>query len=407
MTIWLIEPRDPLVARDGRPAQVGGHLTTLPFPFPSLLAGAVRTRLGASTDGQFLLRGAALEELKGIAVDGPLLAAIEDQEDGDEKPAVADWLPPAPRDALLLADAGSPPTLHRLLPFSDTGAGRVDTLPAAGLLPVAPTRQPVTGKPPAAAPAFWRWQEFERWLAAPADRDEVDLAGMGVPHLPIERRSHLAIEAGERVGIDGMLFETAGLRFALPAEPLQSGAPAPRLAPRRLALSVRCAGEAVAGRPLALAAQLAPLGGERRLARWYRADRGWPALPAAVRSAVAATRRARLVLLTPALFGGGALPGWSGGPWPGGGPVCATVRAACVPRPDVVSGWDLAAGRAKPTRRLAAAGSVYFVELAGGGTEELGQWCDAAWLACLSDAEQDRRDGFGLAAVGAWEEALA
>jgi CRISPR-associated protein Cmr3 len=408
VSIWLIEPRDPLVARDGRPAQFGGRLSTLAFPFPSLLAGAVRTRLGAGTDGPFLLHGAALEELKRIAVAGPLLAEIAELAESDgEHEAIADWLPPAPRDALLLAEAGRPPALHRLLPRSDAREGGVDTLPGAGLLPVAPARQPVAGKPPAAGPAFWRWQELERWLATPADRDEVDLAGMGIGHLPVERRSHLAIEPGERVGIDGMLFETAGLRFALPAEPLHPAVLAPRLAPRRLALSLRCAGEAVAGRTLALAAQLAPLGGERRLARWRQADRGWPTLPAAVRQAVTATRRARLVLLTPALFGGGALPRWSGGAWPGGGPVRATVRAACVPRPEVVSGWDLATGQAKPTRRLAAAGGVYFVELAGGGIEELGRWCDAVWLACVSDAEQDRRDGFGLAVVGTWEEAPA
>lgn len=79
---------------------------------------------------------------------------------------------------------------------------------------------------------------------------------------------------------------------------------------------------------------------------------------------------------------------------------------------EVVSGWDLAfdngagkpRGRPKPTRRLAPAGSVYFVELEGGAREDLERWCDAAWLAPLSDGEQERRDGFGLAALGAWRK---
>jgi CRISPR-associated protein Cmr3 len=134
-------------------------------------------------------------------------------------------------------------------------------------------------------------------------------------------------------------------------------------------------------------------------------------MPALVRERIVATRRARLILLTPAIFEKGALPAWNGVAWPTGGPVKANVRAACVPRPAIVSGWDLAAsngegkpkGRPKPTRRLALAGSVYFVEL-DGTPEEIGRWCDQSWLACVSDGAQDRRDGFGLAVLGTWEE---
>lgn len=125
-------------------------------------------------------------------------------------------------------------------------------------------------------------------------------------------------------------------------------------------------------------------------------------MPDAVRETIVSTGRARLVLLTPALFEKGVLPGWNGGAWPLGGSVKATVRAACVGRPAIVSGWDLAKGRPKPTKRLAPAGSVYFLELQG-AKDDLRQWCDEAWLHCVSDAAQDRRDGFGLAALGVWE----
>jgi CRISPR-associated protein Cmr3 len=111
------------------------------------------------------------------------------------------------------------------------------------------------------------------------------------------------------------------------------------------------------------------------------------------------------------MFEKGALPGWNGGAWPLGGAVQAMVLAACVARPSVVSGWDLAAdngpgnpkGRPKPTRRLAPMGSVYFLELKG-NPEDRRQWCEETWLACVSDDVQDRRDGFGLAALGIWEE---
>ena len=70
----------------------------------------------------------------------------------------------------------------------------------------------------------------------------------------------------------------------------------------------------------------------------------------------------------------------------------------------VVSGWDLAQGRPKETKRLAPAGSVYFLELAG-EREDIRRWCDEAWLNCVGDGAQDRRDGFGLAALGTWEDA--
>ena len=37
MTIWLVEPRDPLIVREGRPfgPDPGAWATSLPFPFPS------------------------------------------------------------------------------------------------------------------------------------------------------------------------------------------------------------------------------------------------------------------------------------------------------------------------------------------------------------------------------------
>jgi CRISPR-associated protein Cmr3 len=212
-----------------------------------------------------------------------------------------------------------------------------------------------------------------------------------------EQRSHLAIMHGDRVGLDGMLFTTVGLRFR--AGPEKGAA---RLSPRRLALGVRGAGGQVGGRPLALAPQLAPLGGERRLARWRAADQGWPVLPDPVREQVQRSGRARLLLLTPAFFEGGSLPGWRGREWSSEIPVTVHLRAACVCRPEIVSGWDLATGRAKPSRRLAPAGSVYFVELQG-KPEDRARWCEAVWLRSASDGPQNRRDGFGLAAVGTWE----
>ena len=68
-----------------------------------------------------------------------------------------------------------------------------------------------------------------------------------------------------------------------------------------------------------------------------------------------------------------------------------------------VSGWSLAdlPGQKrgpKPVRRISPAGGVYFFEIAEGSASGLAD----RWLESVSDDEQDRRDGFGLAAWGVW-----
>lgn len=390
MSVWLIEPLDPLIARDGRPAAVG-RFTTTSFPSPSMVAGAVRTRMG-SEEGAFTLPGHALAELKEkVLVRGPLLVELSPEEG-----TICQWLAPAPRDAVILDPGDGVPALRQLTPSALKPGQTMDSFGGEGdLLPLGFQGAGINGKTPQDIPTFWTWAELESWLLAPADRTAVDLSSLGCCPLPVETRAHLAIQPGERVGLDGMLFQTAGLRF------LQKGKIP--LAPRRFALSLWCQGATVAGRSLELRQQLAPLGGERRLARWSPASEGWPTMPAGLKETIVESRRARLVLLTPALFERGPLPAWSGGAWPLGKGVNVSIRAAAIPRPEVVSGWDLAKGTAKPTRRLVPAGSVYFVELEG-TPEALRQWCEETWLACISDDAQDRRDGFGLAVLGTWKE---
>ncbi len=81
--------------------------------------------------------------------------------------------------------------------------------------------------------------------------------------------------------------------------------------------------------------------------------------------------------------------------------------AAVVGRPLAVSGWDLKGGKPKPSRRAVPAGSVYFLRFPEGwGEGEVRAWAERAWFQNLSDGEQDRRDGFGLAVLGVWEGKL-
>jgi len=395
MSEWIIEPRDPLIARDGRPAAAVNHFATVAFPYPSVLAGVVRTRI-ASVNGAFTLSGPQeLAELRAeVKVRGPLLAELA-EDDG-----IVQWLPPAPRDALLLKDKDGHVSLKRLLPFQLEDDETIGPSPKPGLLPVGMVGEADLGKPPQDVPSFWHWKEFEDWLTKAEDRSELDLAALGIKRLPTETRVHLAVQPGERVGIDGMLFQTSGLRF------LHEGIAGSPLSPRRFALSVGVEGCTEAGRALALHEQIAPLGGERRLAHWRPSPKAWPGLPESIKKEIIATRRARLILLTPAVFAQGTLPGWDGDAWPLGGPVTAHVQAAAVPRPEIVSGWNLETGQAKPTRRLACAGSVYFLKLEGGSEDDLARWCEETWFRCVSDEAQDCRDGFGMAALGTWGEGL-
>jgi CRISPR-associated protein Cmr3 len=100
-----------------------------------------------------------------------------------------------------------------------------------------------------------------------------------------------------------------------------------------------------------------------------------------------------VLLLTPALFDEGAVPERIHG---------ARVLAAAVGRPLTFSGWNLEKGKVgpKPSRRAAASGSVYWVELDPGA--DPAAWIRGVHLHTINSNPQDDRDGFGLAVVGAW-----
>src|SRR5258706_11793871 len=108
MTIWIIEPRDPLIVRDGRPfgPDPGARASSLPFPFPSTTAGGARSRAALDDNGFFKFANSQnqpevqnqLNRLKQLHVRGPLLVQLT--ADGHDIP-LNQWLVPAPRDALL------------------------------------------------------------------------------------------------------------------------------------------------------------------------------------------------------------------------------------------------------------------------------------------------------------------
>jgi CRISPR-associated protein Cmr3 len=410
-TVWVIEPLEPLITRDGRPfgPNPGARAVSLRFPFPSTTTGGVRTRAGLDATGRF--DSSTIPEVRQIEVRGPLLVEL------DEAGQIARYLPPAPADALILdrvqgakpdespapvgAGDGEPVTVLWLRP-RPLLEGELTNLPD-GHLPVSTgARNP--GKPRADSPGFWAWSAFEQWLLEPSDR-ELSLAELGGLAPVPETRMHVSILADTQTAAEGALFATQGLEFTALKAPQVGDRGLVRLSSAvRLALAVAVSN--AVPRAHNIMPGVAPLGGERRIVCWRKASEGegksLPQCPPALRERIAEDGACRLLLLTPACFHMGWRPDWLFQPRYGVQPhLCGAV----VGRPQVVSGWDLEKNRARPSRRLAPAGSVFFLRLEG-SRKAIEEWVDNHWMQCISDNEQDRRDGFGLAVLGVWPQAV-
>ncbi len=98
--------------------------------------------------------------------------------------------------------------------------------------------------------------------------------------------------------------------------------------------------------------------------------------------------------------GGSVLPGAGPGQLLGSSDsLKVELVAAKVSRPETVSGWNFQKMEPKPTRRVVPAGDVFWGRLSGAPDARL-TWLDKTWGECISDEEQDRLDGYGLAVVG-------
>lgn len=403
MKTWIIEPRDSLIVRDGRPFGVGAgtSATSLDFPFPSTTTGGVRTRAGLNADGIF--DTSLIGAVKQIGVRGPLLVELND--DGQ----IVDWLLPAPSDALLMSDEDDRDKVYiKWLAPIDASFGLTNL--EHEMLPVGVVKSP-EGKPLADAPRYWSWkQRFNDWLLKAKDgsmglKELESKLGHGGPEK--DSRIHASLNESFTTGETGEnnLFQTRGLEFRriLKEEKLKGA--------KRMALAVFVDDDAQAQN---IVEGVAPLGGERRLVAWRDdvadASKEIRQCPDRIREEIAKGGHCRLLLLTPAFFRGGSYPErllqkhWSG--------VTPKLRAFAHNRYQVVSGWDFEIDKPKPTRRLVPSGSVLFLELDGDeGKRE--RWVEDVWFNCISDDDSDdddphgqqdfRKDGFGLAVLGTWD----
>ncbi len=381
--MWLIEPRDSLIVRDGKPfgADAGNRADSLQFPFPSTITGALRTRAGLARlngDRNGFDASLADELQREISVRGPLLAEINEDS--------ADFLFPAPADCIIFQaeEREDVARLVPLLPIEKQGdfVANLD-LHLCGL------SEFQKGKPHTKAPRFWRRSAFEIWLSEPKAQ-EMRLSELGISGLEKDRRTHVVIDRRTKAAQEGGLFETRGLEF-IRRQPDGSGH-------KRYALALEVNYGNFDAR---IKEGIAPIGGERRLAFWRKIETPFPPCPEEIKKKILLQKHCRLILLTPAVFEQGFLPTWLQSVHF----VSIEIKSVAVNRYQVISGWDFKLGKPKGTRRVSPAGTVLYFKL-DGSEEAIRNWIEEVWFSCISDDEQDRKDGFGLAALGVWDGEL-
>jgi CRISPR-associated protein Cmr3 len=387
MTSFLsLYPHDPIIARDGRPFGAGqGHrMRSLKWPYPSVLAGSVRTLIGKCAGGTF---------------DAKLVAALKESQVAGPFPLLEGELYfPSPLDFVLRRD---PDACYALRPCAFKENEDWDLATAhPKLLPCMLPNSASEDFKPADPPAFWSTTQFTSWLLN-SDGEKFPVPPEGrkpasgyLPAPDTDQRMHVCIDSDSGAAKETLLYMTSGLALD----------PAVRLAAR-----VRLpAPDSFPALPKDLDA-FHSFGGERRLVR-FRAEptNSWNSPPDIV-EALGKAPRVRMVLATPAIFSHGWRPGWlddalEGSP-PGSG-VKLRLAGACVGRWRPVSGWSLEQSATekpgpKALRRLAPAGSVYFFDVVTGDARQL---AENLWLEPVSDSAREGREGFGLALWGVWNE---
>lgn len=389
-------PRDGLFCKDGRGWYTSdvGRSHAWPWPQPPTVRGALRAVCGhaimrrsgqrlAPADWELRTRGVAVRALLG-------LRRPPDQDAFSAAHRV--W--PVPLDAFH-GEGGQvtplDPVPEPLLPGLDLHDGHAghDLDPADQDAFQAMWRPRLDARDkPGPRPAFWSDERMMTWLAGPAP---LVAAGRCAPAQRPE--VHVTINAGTGAATPSMLFS------AQVTEPHDAEGHA-------WALAVRCnladgvAWADLRGQPMGL-------GGRRRLTRMEAADDALFDMDAALRTKLAGSPGLRLVCVTPAQFTRGWLPDGfeaDGGHYVGTLPgVCVAVRlrAALVPRPLDLSTWDTVANRPRATRRLVAAGAVYFFDKADGSAFTAEEHA-RLWLAQLGQA-RDCHEGLGLVVPGRWE----
>lgn len=386
MENWIeISFRDSIVSRDGRPfgAGQGNRMRSAGWPLPSVVAGSLRSAVGKAAGREFSAQTG--QDLLGLEVAGGLPFSESDRT----------VYYPAPQDCVMRPE---PQAIFAVRPQEISAGGGCD-LPHAALRPVMFPEDPAGDDfKPGQVPAWWPEGKFVSWMLG--ETVEFDRSFLAMP--TVDARTHVYIDPQTGATEEGKLFSTTALAMGLLPRCGTSDRKGfrERYCPVRMALRVR--GEGWALGSAEKIDSLHPLGGERKLACWKTSRTKLWSCPDRLVASLAAAKRVRMVLATPAIFSRGWKPGWLDDDLTGKPPgtdVALRLVGVSIRRWQAVSGWSLAEPRGpKAIRRMVPAGGVYFFEVASGSAASLDKW----WLEPVSDAPQERRDGFGLAAWGIW-----
>lgn len=388
-------PREGFFCNDGRgwQSQWSGRGNALEWPWPTTLAGALRSAWGRAEE---MRRGRAFspDEWRDFATRVSLGVALPLRRSWmDGAPPVWSvehraW--PTPADALAVADAGMQ-DLVALRPrpieaaFGE-GAGviGVDPEPTTDALWLAVPTLSRQGKP-RRQPRWWSDARFRAWLldkAIPAEAPEHAF------DLPRRLQMHVRIDPRRATAAEHFLFAHDVVETIEYARRRHS----------EWAIAVEA--EVPGGPP-----EIVRLGSDGRLARAEELYEGLFAPPEELLSAFeAGVDGLRLIAVTPLAFADGWIPdglaaaegAFVGEVVPGAGPW--VLRAAIVGRPLHVSGWDMVGRGPKATIRAVPAGSVYFFQRADGRPFTRAD-AECLWLRPVGRHTQD---GFGRVVPGVW-----
>lgn len=393
MKSYLIESLAPLVFRSGKPFTSQASAQDVSFPLPSAGAGLVRyLSLSQSNNEQVLnlpkedFEHSAYQAILNMQSRGPFLVRYSDETD-------IEILVPKPANALYFENKQTgEKSVVRLEPrtFEQEGELCGSDLPQR-LLHVQMTED-LKGKPAKGVP-FWALQDFVAWQKGEGlSFDSVN--NNGLTSIPIELRTHVAIETDSRSSVDGMLFQTAS--YDLAHQKTQNG-----WDNKRLGFLVQTQEN--------LKQDLATLGGERRLSYFKPINlEKNTSLPVELTQddadKINSDKGFSLSFITPCIFAKGALPDWLDkttlmGKLPNT-KITVALKAMAIDRWQAVSGWDSLLWKPKATRRAIAAGSIYWFEMVEGqfDVQTLQQLSNHIW----SDHKQDKNDGFGSAILSPW-----
>lgn len=388
MPDFHISPKAPLMFRDGRPFGTSDNIAdTLVFPLPSTIAGAIRTAW-AESQNNFDYHSNA-EKLLKKQVLGPILTSSRNGDTG--------LLFPAPADSLCLkVEENDSKRIYRLRPLEINNKEEGVDLPKDALLPVFldTGSEKNKSKPANDPPHFWHQQKMVDWLANDTS-NELEAETQGVSTLPIEIRTHVAIEPKTQTSKDAHLYQTAGLDFSSQRIRQNDDAEHKGWTDNEFGLLVNFQDD--------FPDSYRTIGGEARLGHIEKKEDLWPEqCPAPLVQAFIKTKGFRLILATPAIFDNGWLPNWLDKKTLQGtfGNLKVQLRAASIPRWQAGTSWDMTKSRGgkgmRTAHRLVPAGSVYWFEILSGSPAELSE----RWLTSISDCRDN--DGFGLVLPGIW-----